>query len=197
MIAGIILAVGAALVAITPTDPLRLTILVAVVLLGAVLLMRAFLRPPIAWKFDSFLGMVGGGGDLRVISFQASGFNRSRRGFRSIHGHLVSNIDNSISDQLHFVIGGTPIPPAATSGIPPTAAFQVMIPLCDSAKGYDAYLTEYDFLRKWNSFRFVAEFDDYRYEHNFSQREVSRLIERFRRVANPPPKPEVRNRDSR
>lgn len=188
---------GAALVAITPRDPIPLTILVAVVLLGAGLLMWALLRAPIAWKFDGLLGMVGGGGDLRVISFQASGFNRSRRGFRSIQGHLVSNIDNSISDQLHFVIGGAPVPPSETTGIPPAAAFQVMIPLCDSAKGYDAYLTEYDFLRNWSSFRFVAEYDGYRYERDFSQREIARVIERFRRVANLPPKPEVRTRESR
>jgi hypothetical protein len=141
VIAGAILAVGPALVAIAPRHPVSPTVLAVVVLLGVALLVRALLRAPIGWKFDCFLGMVGCGGVIRVISFQASGFNRSRRGFRSIQGHLVSNIDNSISDQLHFVIGGIPAPPSATTGVPAGAAFQVMIPLRDSAKGYDAYLT--------------------------------------------------------
>jgi hypothetical protein len=197
VIAGVILAAGAALLAITPRNPLVSAILAVVVFLGAALLAWAFLRSPIAWKFDTFLGMVGGGGDLRVISFQATGFNRSRRGLHSVQGHLLSKIDNSLSDQLQFVIGGTPVPPSATTGIPPAATFQIMIPLCDSTKGYDAYLTEYDFRRKWSSFRFVADFDGDRYERDFSQREVFRVIEGFRRVANPPPKPEVRMRDSR
>ncbi len=196
VIAGVILAGGATLVAIAPHDPVWLTILVAVIGIGAVLLLWVFLRKPIAWKFDGFLGMVGGGGDLRIISFQASGRNRSGRGLRSIQGRLVSNLHNSISDPLHFVIGGVPVLPSATTGVPPAAAFQVMVPLCDQAKGYDAYLTEHDFRRRWNSFRFVAEVEGNRYERNFSQRKVSRVIERFRRVANPPPKPEVRLRES-
>jgi hypothetical protein len=106
VIASIILGSGALLLALVSREPLLLGTLVAVALLGGVLLAWAFLRPPIAWRFDTFLGMVGGGGDLRVISFQATGFNRSREGFRTVQGHLVSNIDNSISDQLHFVIGG-------------------------------------------------------------------------------------------
>jgi len=196
VIAGIVLGSGALILAIVPKDPLAVEILVLVVLLGGALLAWAFLRPPLAWKFDSFLGMVGGGGDLRIISFQASGFNRSRVGFRSIRGHLVSNIDNSISDQLHFVVGGVPVAPSATTGLPPAASFQIAVPLCDTAKGYDAYLSEYDFLRKWGSFRFVAELDGYRYERSFSQRDVSRTIERFRRAANPAPKPEVRAKGS-
>jgi hypothetical protein len=196
VIAGVILGAGTALLAITPKDPLALAILAIIIFLGAALLAWAVLRSPVAWKFDNFLGMVGGGGDLRIISFQATGLNRSRRGLHSIQGHLVSNIDNSISDQLQFVIGGTPVPPSATTGVPPAATFQIMIPLCDAAKGYDAYLTEYNFRRKWSTFRFQADLDGHRYERNFPQREVSRVIERFRRIANPPPKPEVRRRDS-
>jgi hypothetical protein len=196
VIATVILAAAGALLAATPRSPLALAVLTVVVVLGAALLTWAFLRSSITWKFDTFLGMVGGGGDLRIISFQATGFNRSRRGLRSVAGHLISNIDNSISDQLQFVIGGTPVPPSATTGIPPAATFQIMVPLCDFAKGSEAYLTEFAFRRKWNSFRFVADFDGYHYEREFSQRRVSRVIEAFRRVANPPPKPEVRKRDS-
>ncbi len=196
VIAGVIFAGGGMLVAIVPTDPIRRAIVVAIVVIGAAFLLWAFLRKPIAWKFDGFLGMVGGGGELRIISFQASGRNRSGRGLHSIQGHLVSNVDNAVSDPLHFVIGGVPVLPSATTGIPPGAAFQVMVPLCDQARGYDAYLTEHNFRRKWNSFRFVAEVDGHRYERNFSQGKVSRVIERFRRVANPPPKPEVRRRES-
>lgn len=196
LIAGIILGSGALIWAILPRDPLSLGVLVAVVLLGGTLLAWAFFRPPIARRFDSFLGMVGGGGELRIISFQATGSNRSGVGFRNVQGHLVSNIDNSISDQLNFVIGGVPVPPSATTGIPPGATFQITIPLCDTGKGYGAYLKEYDFLRNWSSFRFVAELDGYRYERAFSRRQVSRAIERFRRVANPPPVPEVRAKGS-
>jgi hypothetical protein len=184
---------GAALVAIARADPVWLTILVAVIVIGVVLLLWVFFRNPIAWKFNGFLSMVGGGGDLRIIGFQASGRNRSSRGFTSIQGHLVSNLDNSVSDSLHFVIHGVPVLPSATTGISPAAAFQVMVPLCDQRKGYDAYLTEHDFRRRWNSFRFVAEVDGHRSERNFSQRKVSRVIENFRRVANSPPKPEVRS----
>lgn len=191
MIAGIILGSGAAILPLVPREPLPLSGLIAVLLLGATLLTWAFLRPPIAWKFDNFLGMVGGGGDLRIISFQAAGSNRSRVGFRSVQGHLVSNIDNSLSDELHFVVGGVAVMPAATTGVPPGATFQVMIPLCDATKGYDAYLSEYEFLRKWSSFRFIAELDSQRYERSFSQREVSKTIARFRRIANPSPIPHV------
>jgi len=135
--------------------------------------------------------MVGGGGDLRIIGFQAAGSNRSRIGFRSVQGHLVSNIDNSVSDKLRFVVAGIAVAPSATTGIPPGATFQIMIPLCDVTKGYDAYLSEYDFLRRWSSFRFVAELDAQRYERSFSQREVSKTIARFRRAANPSPIPQV------
>ena len=66
-----------------------------------------------------------------------------------------------------------------------------MIPLCDMRQGYDAYLKEYDFLRRWSAFRFVVELDGYRYERTFSQRRVSERIEKFRRVANPLPEPQV------
>ena len=105
-----------------------------VILLGVALLAWTFVRAPVAWNFDGFLGMVGGGGELRVISFQATGRNRSGKGFHDINGHLVSNIDNSLSEQLHFVIGGTPVLPSSTTGIPPGATFQIVIPLCDMTK---------------------------------------------------------------
>jgi hypothetical protein len=179
VIAGVILTVLGAIAAY----PVRRTIL----------WLRTSLRNPIVWKFNGFPSMVGGGGDLRIIGFQASGRNRSSRRFTSIQGHLVSNLDNSVSDSLHFVIHGVPVLPSATTGISPAAAFQVMVPLCDQGRGYDAYLTEHDFRRRWNSFRFVAEVDGHRSERNFSQRKVSRVIENFRRVANSPPKPEVRS----
>ncbi len=181
---------------LVPKDPLPLSVLIAVVLLGASLLIWALFRPPIAWKFDTFLGMVGGGGDLRIISFQAAGSNRSRVGFHSVRGHLVSNIDNSVSDQMRFVIGGVAVAPAATTGIPPGATFQIMIPLCDATRGYDAYLSEYEFLRKCSSFRFIAELDSQRFERNFSEREISKTIARFRKAANPSPIPHIQVVDS-
>lgn len=197
VIASVITGVPFALWEVVPKNPTALAILAAILLLGVVLLVWAFLRPPIAWKFDTFLGMVGGGGDLRIVSFQATGLNQTRRSFHSVKGYLVSNIDNSVSDPLRFVIDGSPVPPSETTGIPPGATFQIMIPLCDLAKGYDAYLSEYAFKQKWNSFRFVADFNDYHYERRFSDREVSRVIEAFRRVANPPPGPEVHKTSSR
>jgi hypothetical protein len=194
VIAGVILGAGSLALALVPKDPISLGILVCVILLGGALLVWTLFCAPVAWNFDSFLGMVGDGGDLRVISFQANGRNRSGKGFHNIQGHLVSNIDNSISEQLHFVIGGTPVLPSSTTGIPPGASFQIMIPLCDMTKGYDAYLEEYDFLRRWSTFRFVVELDGYRHERAFSQRRVSEQIEKFRRVANPAPEPQVRVR---
>lgn len=194
VIAVVIVSVGSLAYALVPKDPLGLGVVFGVILLGVALLAWTFFRAPVAWNFDGFLGMVGGGGELRVISFQATGRNRSGKGFHDINGHLVSNIDNSLSEQLHFVIGGTPVLPSSTTGIPPGATFQIVIPLCDMTKGYDAYLKEYEFLQRWSAFRFVVELDGYRDERVFSQRRVSEQIESFRRVANPRPEPQVRAR---
>lgn len=193
VIAGIILGAGAFLLAILPPDPLWMGILVSIFLLGSSLLGWALLRAPVVWNFVNFLGMVGGGGDLRIPSFQASGRNRSKKGIHNIQGHLISNIDNSISEQqLHFVINGIPVLPSSTTGIPPGANFVVMIPLCDMAKGYDEYLKEYDFIQRWGTFRFVAELDGFRFERNFSKRRVIGLIEEFRKVVTRQPEPQVR-----
>lgn len=194
VIAGAIFGAGSLAVALAPTDPVTLGLLIIMIAIGSVLLLWTLFRRSVSWTFDGFLGMVGGGGDLRVISFQTTGQNRSRHGFHSVKGHLISDIDNSMSEPLHFVIGGTPVLPSSTAGVPPRASFQVMVPLCDMTKGYDAYLTEYDFLKRWSAFRFVAEMDDYKYEKAFSHRRVSRQLERFRKIANPPPKPEVRKK---
>lgn len=87
MIAGIVLASGALILAIVPRDPSSLGTLVLLVLLGGALLAWAFLRPPIAWKFDSFLGMVGGGEDLRIISFGY--WQRPADRFRQVAEELV------------------------------------------------------------------------------------------------------------
>lgn len=192
VIAGLILGVGA----LPPLTAFSLNsilagVLVSVGFLGAFLLGWTLLRAPVAWNFVGFLGMGGGGGDLRIISFQASGKNRSGKGIRNVQGHLVSNIDNSISEPLRFVIGGNPILPSSTTGIPPGANFQVTIPVCDITKGYEAYLKEYEFMQRWSTFRFVVELDGIRFERNFSERQVVREIERFRKIANPPPEPQV------
>src|SRR5437660_671019 len=144
VIATVVVGVSVYALSLVRKNPRTAGIFAAVLLTGSVLagsawLIWLFLRPPIAWRFDNFLGMVGGGGELRIISFQATGFNRSGTGHRSIKGHLVSNIDNSTSDQLRFVIGGVPVAPSATTGIPPGASFQITISLCDASKGYDGY----------------------------------------------------------
>lgn len=194
VIAGLILGAGSLALALVPKEPLSLGLLIAVIVLGGGLLAWTLFRAPVAWIFDGFLGMVGGGGELRVISFQATGRNRSGKAYHDINGYLVSNIDNSHSEQLHFVIGGMPALPSSTAGIPSGATFQIMIPLCDVTKGYDAYLKEYEFLQRWGAFRFVVELDGYQYERAFSHRRVSEQIEKFRRVANPTPKPQVRVR---
>lgn len=192
VIAGVILGAGALALALIPKNPLFVGISVSVAMLGGLLLALTLFRAPVAWNFSGFLGMSGGGGELRFTSFQASGRNRSGKGLNNIHGHLVSNIDNSISEQLHFVIDGTPVLPSSTTGIPPGADFQIMIPLCDTAQGYEAYLKEHDFMQQWSAFRFVVELNGDRYEHTFSKSRVVELIENFRKVANPLPKSQVR-----
>jgi hypothetical protein len=192
VIAGVILGAGALAYPLIPRNPLYISILGSIVLLGVSLLAWTLLRAPVAWNFGSFLGMVGGGGELRVISFQANGRNRSGKGLNKIQGHLVSNIDNSISEQLHFVIDGIPVLPSSTTGIPPGADFQIMIPLCDRAQGYEAYLKEHDFMQQWSAFHFVVELNGDRYEHTFSKRRVVGMIEKFRSEANPQSKPQVR-----
>lgn len=164
-------------------------------LIGIFFLFKAIFRPLVEWKFDGFfLGMVGGGGDIRIISFQASGRNRSGKGINFVKGHLISNMDNSVSTDLHFVIGGTPVLPSETSGVPPGADFQVMVPLCDTKDGYNSYLTESQFLHTWASFRFYVEMDGRIFEKNFSQDEVRRKIDEFKKLANPPAAPQVRRK---
>jgi len=192
VIAGVILGAGALALALIPENPLWVGISVFVGVLGGSLLIWIQWREPVAWSFGSFLGMVGGGGELRVISFQANGRNRSCKGLNNIQGHLVSNIDNSISEQLHFVIDGIPVLPSSTTGIPPGADFKIMIPLCDRAKGYEAYLKEHDFMQQWSAFHFVVELNGDHYEHKFSERRVVGMIEKFRSKASPPSKPQVR-----
>lgn len=194
VIAGAILGVGSVAWAIIPQSVIARLTVVLLVLAGGLLLAWQFLRPKITWNFENFLGMVGGGGQLLINSFQASGNNRARTGIYSVSGHLVSNIDNTKSGSLRFVIGGQPVPPDETTGIPPRASFQIMIPFTEGGTSTEPRLSEYDFLRRWSSFRFVAQLDETRYERNFSQKRVTALIEMFKRVANPLPKPEVRHK---
>ncbi len=149
-----------------------------------------FLRSPIRWEFgDYFICMGASGGDIHFTGFQATGFNRSRTGINSIQGHLVSKIDNSISDTMHFVIDGHIVLPSDTTGIPPGASFNISVPLRDPTP-----LSENEFLRKWSGFRFVVDIEGCHYERSFSRREVSRQIEKFRQEVNPAPRPEVRMR---
>jgi hypothetical protein len=192
VIAGVILAAGSVALALAPKELVGLGLLMLLTVIACALLLWTLFRRRLSWNFDNFLGMVSGRGDIRVVSFQATGLNRSRKGFCSVTGHLVSDIDNSVSDPLRFVIGGTPVLPSATTGIPPRASFQVMVPLCDMTKGYDAYLKEHDFLNRWSAFRFMIEMDDYRYEKRFSRRRVAEQVNKFKKVANPLPQSQVR-----
>ncbi len=192
IIAWVILSSFAFALDLIQENPLWGGISVFVVMLGGSLLVWSKWREPVVWNFESFLGMVGGGGDLRVISFQADGRNRSSKGLNNIQGHLVSNINNSNSEPLHFVIDGIPVLPSSTTGVPPGADFQIMIPLCDRAQGYEAYLKEHDFMQQWSEFHFVVELNGVRYKHTFSNHRVVGMIEKFRSVANPQSKPHVR-----
>lgn len=88
------------------------------------------------------------------------------------------------------------VEPQKTTGIPPSAHFQVMIPLCDTSKGYEAYLTENEFLKKWATFRFVYEDDKPHTVKTFSKREVKCAIQAFNEIANLPPKAEVKIKES-
>lgn len=190
VIAALILSAGAAAWAIVPDKPVVRLAVVVLLVVGVALAGWLIVRPKIVWTYENFLGMVSGGGQLLVNSFQATGRNRSRRGIRSVGGHLVSNIDNTRSGPLQFVIGGQPVEPRETTGIPPGATFQIMIPFTESAT--EPRLSEHQFLSRWRSFRVVVQLDDMKHEKNFSEKRVMSLIERFKRVANPPSPPAVR-----
>lgn len=192
VIAGVILAAGSVALALAAKELVVFSLLMLLTVIACSLLLWTLFRRRLSWHFDNFLGMVGGSGDIRVVSFQATGFNRSRTGFCSVTGHLVSDIDNFVSDPLQFVIGGTPVLPSATTGIPPRASFQVMVPLCDMTKGYDAYLKEHDFLNRWSAFRFIIKMDGYRYKKRFSQRLILEQVNKFKKLANPLPQSQVR-----
>lgn len=194
VIAGLILAAPAVAWNATPRTFLAHSFLVLVGGSGAGLLIWVSRRPMVAWDFDNCLGMVGGGGIIFFNGFQASGVNRSRDGIHSVTGHLVSSIDNTRSPDLRFVIGGQPVPPEETTGIPPGASFQVMIPFTKRSSSDEARLSEPEFLRRWSTFRFIAKLDDYKYERVFSPKRVIRVVEDFKRIANPLPKPEVRRK---
>ena len=189
VIAGIILILVTWISAIV-TKSLLYSIIMVVAMIIVMLSACFILRSPIRWEFgDYFICMGTSGGDIHFTGFQATGFNRSRTGINSIQGHLVSKIDNSISDTMHFVIDDHIVLPSDTTGIPPGASFNISVPLRDPTP-----LSENEFLRKWSGFRFVVDIEGRHYERSFSRREVFRQIDKFRQEVNPAPRPEVRMR---
>jgi hypothetical protein len=191
VIAGLILAFLMAVVSISSYIVLGLA--VGGVILALMLILRD-IKQPIVWNYgESFLGWVGGGGDLRFVGFQANGRNCTGKGITKISGYLTSDMDNSKSKPLHFVINGLIVLPSETNGIPQKADFLISIPFYEQNK-YEEYLTEDQLLRQWGEFRFVVDYDDVHYERKFTSREVLKLLERARKAIRVEIKPEVRKK---
>jgi hypothetical protein len=142
---------------------------------------------PVAWEFDSFLGMggypVGPRGNIepRFSDFQAHGTNTSDKPITKITGHIRSNLTNE-TFPLYLNVNGVRTPPEETHGIPPRTRFGVVVPLApDSWTSVDKMLDEETLLRKFGDFTFVVELDGRREEHHFSNERIQGLIAEWKR----------------
>jgi hypothetical protein len=145
------------------------------------------LRQPIQWDFSGyFLGMSAvEGKNIHISSFQARGYNRTKRHFYHVNGYLESNINGQ---RVPLLLES--MPPEQTNGIPPGCNFWIRAIFRDTSAPREGIEAE-NFLKRFSDFTFVIEFDGKKYHKRFPHKVVAKQIASFWEESNPIPTPAV------
>ena len=119
---------------------------------------------------------------IMVRGLQLSAKNRGHP-IKEISGCVRSGITNQ-EFPMYLIIGGDPIPPNQTHGIPRGADFQIFVPFGPSETSWPGIKAS-EFLQNWSEFEFLMNYDGKRYSRRFSRKEVKNQIDWFEKVSSP------------
>lgn len=136
---------------------------------------------PIRWNFENFVGMQGHNLDKNptwyILSFDATGSNRSKKPIRNINGYL--QLDYTGEQFPMKFIGESELKELdELIAIPPGEAIHISIPLVtdDVDKELWQGFTPAYFLDRYVPFTFFIEIDSKVYKYKFSESRIKRKI---------------------
>ncbi|HWA42292.1 MAG TPA: hypothetical protein VHA10_03715 [Hypericibacter adhaerens] len=143
----------------------------------------------IAWSFDNYLGGSGGGGKpIRVSGFQGRFKITWGEGISPKAAYLECKRTATRQDVL--IECGNPYVRANEIGFMPKGKWYHAMAFL----GHPG-LTKEEFLRRWDGFEFVFEFDSSVFRRKFPRFEIEQYFDRYWACANPPPEPTPTRRD--
>jgi len=153
--------------------------------------------PDITWDLHHVIGMSGGGGqDVWVNGFQLHGKNNLDRPILHMSGVWRSDVTNEELPVV-FDVDNKFVKPEDTNGIPRNADFNIYstpIPASDPPR---EGISATRFLRDYASVTLDLTYDGKKFVHHFTNDEIWRQIEAFRRISLPAPSPSTTKKQPR